>query len=132
MILRGPTQIYQSDSRIALRVTFAFRNELTRYTNYAKQALRMRRENKEFRDPFWYPHHHPSPTPTTGSQVPPWEHISLAEGRSSFPRDKTQIIETSDQPLSAHTKLLLLIQNGMLQILYSMNIYSLQKCLPNH
>ena len=39
--------MYQSDSRIALRATFAFRNELTRYTNYAKQALRMRRENKE-------------------------------------------------------------------------------------
>lgn len=33
---------------------------------------------------------------------------------------------------SAHTKLLLLIQNCMLQILYSMDIYSLQKWLPNH
>ena len=32
-----------------------------------------------------------------------------------------------DKSFSAHTKLLLLIQNCMLQILYSMNIYSLQK-----
>ena len=47
MIFRGPTQIYQSDSLIALRGTFAFRNELTRYTNYAKQVLRMRQENKK-------------------------------------------------------------------------------------
>lgn len=47
MILRGPTQIYQSVSIIALRVTFAFRNEPTRYTNYAKLALRMRWENKK-------------------------------------------------------------------------------------
>ena len=87
---------------------------------------------QEFKATFWYPCHLLPPVPTTRSQAPAWEYISLGERRSSFPRDKTQITETRDQPLSAHTKLLLLIQNGMLQILYSMNIYSLQKWLPNH
>lgn len=81
-----------------------------------------------------------SSTPLFGIQVTtyhPYQPCSLKfqfllVKADCFPRDKIQITETSDQPLSAHTKLLLLIQNGMLQILYSMNIYSLQKWLPNH
>lgn len=76
----------------------------------------------------------PPPIPAMWSQVPAWVSVFLLvkADRPSFPREKIQITETSDQPSCAHTKLLLLIQHGMLQILYSMNIYSLQKWLPNH
>lgn len=81
---------------------------------------------------FWSRSHRLPPTAATWSQVPARECISLGEGRSGVPREQIQITETSEQPLCAHTKLLLLIQHGMLQILYSVNIYSLQKWLPNH
>lgn len=70
--------------------------------------------------------HLTAPQALTWEGAPP-EDIQCPEG--TLP---PQITEASDQPFSAHTKLLLLIQNSMLQILYSMDIYSLQKWLPNH
>lgn len=87
-----------------------------------KQPLRSLRTPS---GPAYHPHQ------ARGLRIQPGNAFLLAT-LDTFPRDQVQVTEMSEQPGCAHTKLLLLIQHGMLQILYSMNIYSLQKWLPNH
>lgn len=112
--------------------------QMTRYANQIHKVHQMGHEDggegsnplQESKTTFWYLSHHPHTNCMVKFQLGNMFFL-LTVGPVSL-EIKIQITETSDQPLSAQTKLLLLIQNSMLQILYSMNIYSLQKWLPNH